>query len=146
MKKTTLTQNVLNKDRAWIEVDAAKFILGKLAVAIADALTGKARVDYTPHSDMGDYVVVINAEKVQVSRKKEEDKKYYSHSGYMGKLKVCSLKKLRQVHPKDILLKAVSGMLPKNRLRKARLKRLFLVIGDKNPHKAQIQKQLQVNK
>lgn len=137
MKKTTLRQNVKNTDRKWFLVDATDKILGDLAVVIANKLRGKDKVTFTPHVDGGDYVVVLNVEKVAVTGNKEEDKKYYRHSGYLGHLKTETLKEVRQKNPAKILREAVSGMLPKNRLRASQLKRLILVVGDKNPHEAQ---------
>lgn len=137
MKKTTLRQNVKSTDRKWFVVDAKDKTLGELAVALANVLRGKNKVTFTPHVDGGDYVVVLNAEKVRVTGKKEEDKKYYRHSGVLGNLKTESLKVVRSKDPKRILKNAVGGMLPKNRLRAPQLKRLILVIGDKNPHEPQ---------
>ncbi len=137
MKKTTLRQNVKNTDRKWFLVDAKDKTLGELAVAIANTLRGKNKVTFTPHVDGGDYVVVLNVEKVRVTGNKEEDKKYYRHSGYLGHLKTESLKVVREKNPARILRDAVSGMLPKNRLRASQMKRLILVVGDKNPHEAQ---------
>jgi len=137
MKKTTLRQNVKNTDRKWFLVDAKDKTLGELAVVIANTLRGKNKVTFTPHVDGGDYVIVLNAEKIRVTGNKEEDKKYYRHSGYLGNLKTESLKVVREKNPARILQNAVSGMLPKNRLRAPQLKRLILVIGDKNPHEAQ---------
>ncbi len=137
MQKTTLRQNVKNADRKWFVVDAEGKTLGSLAVTIANVLRGKNRVDFTPHSDGGDHVIVLNAEKVVVSRNKEESKKYYRHSGFLGKLKVASLKEVREKSPKRMLEEAVSGMLPKTKLRKPQMRRLHLVVGSENPHAAQ---------
>lgn len=142
--KTTLRQNVQNTDRQWWIVDAEGKTLGQLSVAIADTLRGKRRVDYTPHVDGGDYVVVLNADKVAVTGNKEEDKKYYRHSGYIGHLKTQSLGVVREKSPKRILEDAVGGMLPKTRLRAGQLKRLLLVIGSENPHEAQQAKPLEI--
>ena len=135
--KTTLRQNVKNTDRKWFIVDAKDKTLGDLAVVIANTLRGKNKVTFTPHVDGGDYVVVLNTEKIRVTGNKEEDKKYYRHSGVLGNLKTESLKVVREKNPARILQSAVSGMLPKNRLRAPQMKRLILVIGDKNPHEAQ---------
>lgn len=137
MKKTTLRQNVTNADRKWFVVDANSKTLGELATKIADRLRGKYRPDFTPHADNGEYVVVLNSEKVNVSGNKEEDKKYYRHSGYLGNLKTEILKDVRKKDPTRILKEAVRGMLPKNKLRKIQMRRLFLVIGSENPHAAQ---------
>ena len=142
--KTTLRQNVTNADRKWFVVDANEKNLGKLAVSIANALRGKDRADYTPHVDGGDFVVVLNAEKIAVSGKKETDKKYYRHSGYLGNLKTESLAEVREKNPVRILEEAVSGMLPKNKLRKNQMRRLFLIVGEENPHAAQTPEQLKI--
>lgn len=137
MKKTTLRQNVHNTDRKWYVVDAADKNLGQLSVAIANVLRGKNRPDFTPHVDGGDYVIVLNAEKVALSGNKEDSKLYYRHSGHLGKIKTRTTAEMRTKNPRKIVEFAVSGMLPKNRLRTAQLNRLMIVIGDKNPHEAQ---------
>ncbi len=137
MKKTTLRQNVKNTDRKWYQIDAAGKNVGRISTKIALVLSGKARSDFTPHTDNGDYVVVLNAEKIVVSGNKEQDKMYYRHSRYLGNLKTISVSEMRAKHPTRILELAIKGMLPKNRHRKEQLKRLFLIVGDKNPHEAQ---------
>ena len=137
MKNTTLRQNVTNEDRTWFIIDAEGKTLGDISVAIANTLRGKNRADYTPHVDGGDYVIVLNAHKVAVTGKKEDDKTYYRHSGHLGNLKTRSLAEMREKNPRKILEQSVSGMLPKTRLRKEQLKRLILVVGDQNPHEAQ---------
>ena len=144
MKKTPLRQNVTNADRTWFVVDAADKVLGTLATTIASTLRGKNRVDFTPHVDGGDFIVVLNADKIQVSGNKEEDKVYHRHSRYFGHLKTESVKEVREKNPTRILELAVSGMLTKTRLRSAQMKRLFLVVGDKNPHEAQQCKPLEL--
>jgi len=137
MQKTTLRQNVKNSDRQWFVVDADGKNLGKLSTVIANALRGKNRVDFTPHVDSGAYVIVLNAEKIAVSGNKEENKMYYRHSGYLGHLKQEKLKEVREKNPTRIIREAVSGMLAKNKHRKNQLRRLFLIIGNVNPHEAQ---------
>ncbi len=137
MKTTTLRQNVKNGDRKWFVFDAKDKTLGLASVAIAKTLRGKNRVDLTPHVDGGDYVVVINAEKISVSGNKEDQKKYYRHSGYIGHLKTENLKAVREKDPTRILREAVAGMLPKNRHRKNQLRRLFLIVGEENKYAAQ---------
>jgi large subunit ribosomal protein L13 len=137
MQKTTLRQNIQSADRQWYVVDAAGKTLGQLAVAVANALRGKNRVDYTPHVDNGNYVVVLNAEKIAVSGQKESQKMYYRHSGYLGHLKTEKLSEVRDKKPTRIMREAVSGMLPRTKHRKNQLRRLFLVVGDVNPHEAQ---------
>lgn len=137
MQKTTLRQNVQNEDRQWFEIDAEGKTLGELSTAIATILMGKHRVDFTPHADGGDHVVVLNCGKVRVSGNKEEGKLYYRHSGYLGNLKTEKLKDVRAKSPARILEEAVGGMLPKNKLRPHQMRRLHLVVGSENPHKAQ---------
>lgn len=135
--KTSLRQNITPKDRTWYVVDAEGKTLGRLAVDIARVLTGKARPDYTPHSDGGDYVVVLNAEKVAVTGNKEDQKNYYRHSGYLGGLKTQNLAEVRTKKPTKILQDAVSGMIPRTKHRKTQMQRMTLVIGGENPHTAQ---------
>jgi large subunit ribosomal protein L13 len=137
MKKTPLRQNVSHSDRTWFVVDANEKYLGHLATRIAETLRGKRRIDFTPHVDGGDYVVVLNAEKIQLSGKKESDKKYHRHSRYLGNLKSQTVSEVREKNPIKILEKAISGMLPRTKHRKNQMKRLFLVVGDQNPHTAQ---------
>ncbi len=137
MQKTTLRQNVQNTDRQWYIIDAEGKNLGQLAVAVANKIRGKHRVDYTPHVDGGDYVIILNAEKIGVTGRKEEQKKYYRHSGYLGHLTTEKLSEVREKKPERICLDAVSGMLPKTKLRKDQLRRLFIIVGDKNPYEAQ---------
>ena len=137
MKKTTLRQNVTNGDRTWFTIDAEGKTLGSIAAKAATILRGKNRVDFTPHVDGGDYIVITNAEKVAVSGNKESGKKYYRHSGYLGNLKTELLKDVREKNPTRILEEAISGMLPKTKLRKDQLRRLFLVVGSENPYQAQ---------
>ena len=137
MKKTTLRQNVTNGDRKWYIVDAAGKTLGQLSVVIANTLRGKNRPDFTPHVDGGDYVIVLNADKIAVTGNKEEGKMYYRHSGYLGHLKTQTLAEVRQKDPLRIMRDSVSGMLPKTRLRAKYMERLILVAGDQNPHEAQ---------
>jgi large subunit ribosomal protein L13 len=108
--------------RDWFLVDAADKTLGRLSTEIARRLRGKHKPEYTPHVDTGDYIVVINAEKVKVTGNKEQDKMYHHHTGYVGHLKSVNLSKLRQTHPERILETAVKGMLPKNALGRAMFK------------------------
>lgn len=120
-------------NRNWVLFDAKDEVLGRLATRVAEKLIGKHRVDYSTHVDVGDNVVVVNSEKIRLTGKKEEQKVYMSHSGFPGGLKTVSLRKLREESPEKILWNAVKGMLPDNRLKTDRLKRLNLVIGSKNP-------------
>ena len=123
--------------RDWFVVDAADKTLGRLASEIARRLRGKHKPEYTPHVDTGDYIVVINADKVKVTGNKEQDKMYHHHTGYVGHLKSVNLAKLRQSHPERILEAAVKGMLPKNALGRAMFKKLKVYAGDQHKHAAQ---------
>jgi large subunit ribosomal protein L13 len=120
--------------RGWHLVDAKGRVLGRLATQIAGFLIGKGKPNFSRHMDSGDYVVVLNAEKVILTGKKEEQKVYYSHSGYPAGLKHITAGKLRQEHPERLIEKAVKGMLPDNRLKDKRLSRFKVVIGEKNPY------------
>ncbi len=123
--------------RKWYLVDAEGKILGHLATKIAQILSGKNKPIYTPHLDTGDFVVVINARKVEVTGKKREGKVYYHHSGYPGGLKKRTFKELIEKKPEEIIIRAVKGMLPKNKLRKRMLKRLKVYSDASHPHQAQ---------
>jgi len=123
--------------RKWFVVDAKDKVLGRLASKIALILRGKHKSIYTPHVDTGDYVIVVNAEKVVLTGKKLENKKYYSHSGYPGGLKVKTAKELLEKYPERLIIHAVKGMLPKNILGRKMLKKLKVYRGENHPHKAQ---------
>ena len=119
--------------REWHLLDAKGKVLGRLCTEIATYLTGKHKATYSTHMDMGDFVVVLNAEKVEVTGKKDQQKSYIRHSGYPGGFKERSYQQVMDVHPERIIEHAVIGMLPNNRLRDPRMLRLKVVIGDKNP-------------
>lgn len=121
--------------RAWHLFDAQGKVLGRLATEIAQILMGKGKPYYAAHLDCGDFVVVLNASQVAVTGKKEKDKIYYRHSGYPGGLKEIPLERLRREHPERIIKYAVSGMLPKNKLKALRLKRLYVFAGGDHPYK-----------
>ncbi len=121
----------------WYLVDAKNKILGRLATQIAMRLRGKHKPIFTPHADTGDFIVVINAEKVSLTGKKWDKKIYYRHSGYIGGLKEISAKKLLEKKPEDVLRFAVKGMLPKNSLGRRQLKKLKIYVGSEHPHQAQ---------
>jgi len=123
--------------REWYVVDAQGKTLGRLASEIAKILRGKHKPIYVPHLDCGDYVIVVNAEKVRVTGKKLDQKFYYRHSGYPGGLKSINLRDQLQKHPTRVLEAAVRGMLPKNRLGRAMIKKLKVYAGDSHPHQAQ---------
>jgi large subunit ribosomal protein L13 len=121
----------------WHLVDATDKTLGRLASELARRLRGKHKPEYTPHVDTGDYIVVVNAEKIKVTGKKMEDKIYHHHTGYIGNLKSIPLNKLMETYPERALEKAVKGMLPKNKLGRAMYKKLHVYAGSEHPHAAQ---------
>lgn len=121
----------------WCLVDAKDQVLGRLATQIAIRLRGKHKPIFTPHADTGDFVVVVNADKIALTGKKWDNKIYYRHSGYIGGLKQISAKKLLEKKPEDILRLAVRGMLPKNSLGRRQLKKLKIYVGSDHPHQAQ---------
>ena len=130
--------------RDWYVVDAAEKTLGRLATQLAFRLRGKHKAEYTPHADTGDYIVVINAEKVRVTGRKLTDKFYHHHTGYLGSLKTTSLQKLLDEHPERVIEFAVKGMLPKNPLGRKMFKKLHVFAGAKHPHAAQQPKPLEI--
>ncbi len=129
-------------ERQWRLVDAEGQTLGRLATRIADALRGKDKPQYTPHVDTGDFVVVVNAEKIAVTGKKLDDKLYYRHSGYPGGIRSRPLREELNRRPTEVLRKAVKGMLPRNRLGRAQLRKLKIYAGAEHPHDAQAPKPL----
>ena len=134
--KTFLPQ-ISELERTWYVVDADDQILGRMATRIASFLMGKEKPIYTDFLDTGDFVVVVNIDKVKLSGKKWDDKFYYSHSGYPGGIKQISASKLMDKHPDRVIKHAVKGMLPKNKLGKQMLKRLKVYTGPEHPHSAQ---------
>jgi large subunit ribosomal protein L13 len=124
-------------ERRWYVVDAEGETLGRLATRVANTLRGKGKPEYTPHVDTGDFVVVVNAEKVAVTGKKLEQKLYYRHSGYPGGLRSRTLAVQLERRPTEVLRKAVKGMLPRNRLGRAQLRKLKIYAGPEHPHEAQ---------
>jgi len=133
----TYTPKPREIEQAWRLVDADGQILGRLATEIADTLRGKNKPAYTPHVDTGDFVIVVNAEKVRVTGKKLDQKIYYRHSGYPGGLRERTLAEQLARRPEDVIRKAVKGMLPKNKLAAAQLRKLKVYAGPEHPHAAQ---------
>jgi large subunit ribosomal protein L13 len=123
--------------RSWYVLDASDVVLGRLATKAAMLLMGKHKPSYTPFLDTGDHVVIVNADKIRLTGRKEEDKIYYRHSGYPGGLKETQAKKLRQHRPERMLELAVQGMLPKTKLGKHMYRKLNVYAGPKHPHQAQ---------
>lgn len=134
--KTYLTP-VNEIEKKWYLVDAENKVLGRLASEIANRLRGKHKPTFSSFIDNGDFIVVTNAEKIQLTGKKLTDKKYYRHTGYMGGLKEATAQEMLAKHPTDLLRKAVKGMLPKNRVGRAQLKKLKIYTGNEHPHAAQ---------
>ncbi len=130
--------------RDWYLIDAQDKVLGRLAAEIASRLRGKHKPEFTPHADTGDFVVVINAEKIALTGKKLDDKVYYHHSGYPGGIKSITAGKLLKKKPEEVLRIAVKGMLPKNSLGKLMLKKLKIYAGTDHPHEAQTPRSLDV--
>jgi large subunit ribosomal protein L13 len=130
--------------REWFLVDAEDKTLGRIATEIASRLRGKHKPEYTPHVDTGDYIVVINAEKVHVTGRKAKDKQYYRHSGYPGGLKSMSFEKLIAHKGESPIELAVKGMIPRNPLGRAMLKKLKVYVGTEHPHTAQQPKELKI--
>ena len=130
--------------REWYLVDAEGKTLGRLATQIADTLRGKQKPQYTPHVDTGDFVIVVNAEKIQVTGNKLDQKRYYRHSGYPGGLRSRTLREQLERRPTEVLRVAVKGMLPKNRLARQQLTKLKIYAGPEHPHEAQAPTTLEV--
>jgi large subunit ribosomal protein L13 len=132
-------------EREWYVVDAADLTLGRLATQIASVLRGKHKPEYTPYEDVGDFVVVINAEKVQVTGRKLDQKIYYHHTGYPGGIKSISLRKQLQKHPERVIEHAVKGMLPRGPLGRRQFKKLKVYAGPEHPHQAQSPKPMLID-
>jgi large subunit ribosomal protein L13 len=133
-----------DRERDWLLVDANGKTLGRLATQIADLLRGKRKPTYTPHIDTGDFVIVINAEKVAVSGSKRTDKRYYRHSGYPGGLRSRSFEELIARRPEQVIRLAVKGMMPRNRLARKQLTKLKIYAGPEHPHSAQKPRTLEI--
>lgn len=137
MKKYTLSAKNSDNPGKWYVIDAQDAVLGRLATKVATHLRGKHNPSFTPHVDMGDWVVVINAEKVALTGRKWDQKMYHRHSGYIGGLTSINAKKLKEKRPEDLVRFAVKGMLPKNRLGRKLFKKLKVYTGNAHPHEAQ---------
>jgi large subunit ribosomal protein L13 len=126
-----------DRERNWLVVDASGKTLGRLATQIADALRGKRKPEYTPHIDTGDFVIVVNAEKITVTGNKRRQKLYHRHSGYPGGLRTRTFEQMMARRPEEIIRLAVKGMLPRNRLARKQLTKLKIYAGGEHPHAAQ---------
>ena len=133
-----------NREREWLVVDATGQTLGRLATQIATALRGKHKPEYTPHCDVGDFVVVVNAEKIAVTGKKRDEKLYHRYSGYPGGLRSRTFSEMLDRRPEEPLRLAVKGMLPRNRIARAQLRKLKIYAGPDHPHAAQQPKPMEI--
>jgi large subunit ribosomal protein L13 len=133
-----------DRQRDWYVVDAEGQTLGRLATRIADALRGKRKPEYTPHIDTGDFIVVVNAEKIRVTGDKLNQKRYWRHSGYPGGIKSRTLAEMLERRPEEVIRKAVKGMLPRNRLARQQLTKLKVYAGPEHPHEAQQPKPMEI--
>lgn len=138
----TISAKFQPDNRKWILVDAEDKVLGRLATQVAMRLRGKHLPDFSPHVDTGDFVVVINAEKVRLTGRKMDQKVYHRHTGYMGGIRSIPARKLNQEHPDRLIRFAVAGMLPKNRLGRKLIKKLKIYKGAEHPHEAQQPQQI----
>ena len=133
-----------DRERVWYVVDAENKTLGRLATQIANVLRGKRKPTYTSHVDVGDFVIVVNAEKVAVTGDKREKKLYWRHSGYPGGIRSRTLGDMLEKRPEEVIRKAVKGMLPRNRLARQQLRKLKVYAGPEHPHQAQKPEQLEI--
>ena len=143
MKTISVREQDIQRD--WVVVDAQGETLGRLATRVATLLRGKHKPDFTPHVDCGDYVIVVNAEKIHVTGQKMSQKKYYRHSGYPGGLKQITLQDQLKKFPNRVIESAVRGMLPRNRLGRQMFKKLKVYAGPNHPHQAQQPKSLELS-
>jgi len=141
----TYVATPVDRERNWLVVDAAGKTLGRLATQVADVLRGKRKPTYTPHVDVGDFVVVVNAEKIRVTGNKLADKRYYRHSGYPGGLKSRTLQEMLDRRPEEVIRKAVRGMMPRNRLARKQITKLKVYAGPDHPHAAQQPQPLEID-
>lgn len=132
-------------EKKWYLIDAKDLVLGRMSTEIAKIITGKNKSSYTPHEDHGDYVIVINANKIYLSGNKLEQKKYYNHSGYPGGLRERKASEMKTKYPEEMVYRAVWGMVPHNKLGRKQIKKLFIYRDDKHPHQAQNPEKLEIN-
>ena len=140
----TYNAKKLEVEKKWYLIDAKDKILGRISTEIAKRLQGKHKCEYTPHIDTGDHIVVINAEKINVSGKKTTDKKYYRHSGYVGSLKSTAFRDLLAKQPEKVIKIAVKGMLPKSKMGNSMIKKLKICIGNSHPYECQKPEKLEI--
>jgi large subunit ribosomal protein L13 len=142
---TTPLPKVNEIERKWYVVDASDKVLGRLASQIAMRLRGKHKPIFTPHLDTGDFIIVVNADKIRLTGEKLDKKLYYRHSGHLGNLKTTTARRILEKKPERVIQLAVKRMLPKNRLGRRQLKKLKIYTGPQHPHQAQVPEQLQLN-
>ena len=142
--RTTYIAKEADLEKKWYVIDATDVILGRMSSEIATILRGKNKPQFAPNADMGDYVIVVNAEKVAVTGKKLEQKTYYHHSGYISGLKATKLDKMLETHPERVIEHAVKGMLPKNALGRKMFGKLHVYAGAEHPHAAQKPESLEI--
>ena len=135
--RQTFMANEANIERKWYVIDAEGETLGRLSSEVASILRGKYKATYTPHVDTGDYVIILNAGKIEMTGNKEQDKIYYRHTGHVGNMKSISAGELKAKNPVRLLENSIKGMLPKNSLGRKQLGKLFVYAEDKHPHEAQ---------
>lgn len=143
--KNTYMQKAQEVSRNWYVIDATDVNLGRLATKVAHVLRGKHKTTYTPHVDCGDYVIVVNASKINLTGNKLNDKIYYNHSGYTGGLRERTAKEMKENYPVEMIERAVKGMLPKGRLGRAMYKKLFVYADSEHPHIAQKPMEMKAN-
>ncbi len=143
--KNTYMQKAQEVSRNWYVIDATDVNLGRLATKVAHVLRGKHKTTYTPHVDCGDYVIVVNASKINLTGSKLDDKIYYNHSGYTGGLRERTAREMKENYPVEMIERAVKGMLPKGRLGRAMYKKLFVYAGEEHPHAAQKPAEMKAN-
>ncbi|MFM8527197.1 MAG: 50S ribosomal protein L13 [bacterium] len=141
--KTYQAKNT-DRDRTWVVVDAEGKTLGRFATQIADLLRGKRKPTYTPHVDVGDFVVVVNAAKIRVTGNKLDDKRYWRHSGYPGGIRSRTLSEMLDRQPEEVIRKAVKGMMPRNRLSRQQLTKMKIYSGPEHPHEAQSPTEMEI--
>lgn len=143
--KNTYMQKAQEVSRNWYVIDATDVNLGRLATKVAHVLRGKHKTTYTPHVDCGDYVIVVNASKINLTGNKLNDKIYYNHSGYTGGLRERTAREMKENYPVEMIERAVKGMLPKGRLGRAMYKKLFVYADSEHPHTAQKPAEMKAN-
>ncbi len=143
---STFMEKKINDDKKWYLIDAEDVVLGRLATEVASILRGKHKPTFTPHVDTGDYVIIINAEKVRLTGNKLEDKIYYNYSGYQGGLRKRTAKEMVEKYPIEMVERAIKGMLPKNRLGRAMFKKVFVYEGSTHKHESQKPEILKIGK